>query len=225
MKIDILTIFPEQIDNFLKFGVFRIAQENNLLKVKAHDLRKWSDNKHKSIDDRPYGGGAGMVMQVTPIYRALKDLRKSGSVVIITTPRGRKLDQKLVKNLADEPKSKHLIIICGHYEGVDERVHDYLVDMEVSVGDYVLSGGELPALIICDAVTRLIPGVLGNEGSTLEESFEDNILEYPHYSRPEDFMGWKVPEILLSGDHEKIADWRRGKAIENTKKVRPDMLK
>lgn len=206
MKIDILTIFPEQIECFTKHGIFRIAQENGN-QIKTHDIRDWSNDKHRRVDDRPFGGGAGMVLKIGPIYRALQDLKSDKSRIILTTPKGDKLTQKKAceySNLA------HLIIIAGHYEGVDYRVQKYLVDEVISVGDYVLSGGELPALTISDAILRNVSGVLGNPESLEEETFEEGIeKEYPQYTRPENFKGWKVPPILLSGDHKKIDEWRK----------------
>lgn len=218
ITFDILTIFPEQITDYLKYGLTRIAQENNLLQYNAVDLRKYTTDKHNKVDDRPYGGGAGMVMKVEPVYRALEDLRKNNSIVILTTPTGKTFDQELAKELAkvdQDKKEAHYIILCGHYEGFDYRIHEHLADMEISVGNYVLSGGELGALIMVDAISRLVPGVLGNEESLDEESFENDSLEYPQYTRPEDFNSWKVPDILLSGDHQKIADWRD----QNSKKL------
>jgi tRNA (guanine37-N1)-methyltransferase len=206
MKIDILTIFPGQIESFISEGIFRIAQEKDDIKIEAHDLRDWSRNKHKKVDDRPYGGGPGMVMKIEPIYRALEDLKKKNSHVVLTSPKGNILSPKVGKSLA---RKDHIVIICGHYEGLDERVREHLIDQEVSVGNYILSGGELPALIITDVLLRFVPGVLGNPDSLKEESFEKNIeIEYPQYTRPAEFKGWKVPDILLSGDHAKIQNWR-----------------
>jgi tRNA (guanine37-N1)-methyltransferase len=218
ITFDILTIFPEQITQFLDFGVTRIAQENKLLKYTARDLRKYTTDRHKTVDDRPYGGGAGMVMKVEPVYKALKDIKQKNSKVILMTPTGQTFDQKMAKELAQidqDKKNAHYIVLCGHYEGFDHRIHQHLADMEVSVGNYVLSGGELGALIIIDAVTRLVPGVLGNESSLDEESFENDSLEYPHFTRPEVFNDWKVPDVLLSGNHQDIAEWRS----TNSKKI------
>jgi tRNA (guanine37-N1)-methyltransferase len=216
ISFDILTIFPDQLNQFMEFGVFRIAKENNLLEYKVHDLRSWAADKHGHIDDRPYGGGAGMVIKVEPIFDALKELKKDNSKVILFTPAGKILDQPLVKELAgiesDSQEDKHYILLCGHYEGFDYRIHEHLADIEISLGRYVLSGGELPALILMDSITRLVPGVLGNEMSPVEESFEDGTLEHPHYTRPEEFNGWKVPEVLLSGNHGEIAKWRKSQS-------------
>ncbi|MFH1546897.1 MAG: tRNA (guanosine(37)-N1)-methyltransferase TrmD [bacterium] len=211
MKIDIITIFPAQISSFTSEGIFRIAKDAGV-DIKVHDLREWTKDKHKTVDDRPFGGGAGMVMKVEPIYDALKDLRRKDSLVLLTSPKGKVFNSKYAKALS---KKEHLIIICGHYEGVDERVKQYLVDEEVSIGSYVLSGGELPALVIVDALLRQIPGVLGNPESLDEESFEDEMKsEYPQYTRPENFKGWKVPDVLLSGDHKKVNEWRTEKAVK-----------
>lgn len=224
IQIDILTIFPEQVENFLKYSIPSIAVEKDLVKIQVHNLRKWTTDKHQTIDDRPFGGGAGMVMKVEPIFNALRELRKEGSIVIATTPRGKKLGQPMLKELSTD-KDAHYIILCGHYEGFDERVLENLVDLEISIGDYVLSSGELAALVIVDGIVRLIPGVLGNEESALNESFEDSLLEHPHYTRPEIFNDWKVPEVLLSGNHSEIEKWRKQQSESITKKNRPDLLK
>ncbi len=224
-QFDILTIFPTSVNSFLKEGVFRIAQEKGLAKIRAFDLRNWTHDKHRKIDDTPYGGGAGMIMKIEPIDRAIKDLRKKGSKVIAMTPRGQTLDQKVLKGFLSKKENQHYIILSGHYEGIDERVYDSLVDYEVSIGDFILSGGELPALVFVDAYLRLIPGVLGNEESSKEESFENNTLEYPQYTRPENYDDMKVPDILLSGDHKKIREWREKEAKRITKLKRPDLIK
>lgn len=205
MKIDIITIFPNQVESFISEGIFRIASEKGN-EINVHDLRKWTTDKHKTVDDRPFGGGPGMVMKIGPIFKALKEIKKKDSFVVLTSPRGKKLSPKLAKTLSNK---KSLVVICGHYEGVDERVNENLVDESISIGDYVLSGGELPALVIIDAILRQIPDVLGNPDSLKEESFEPGIdFEYPQYTRPESFKGWDVPKILLSGDHSKIKKWR-----------------
>lgn len=206
MRIDIITIFPNQIESFVKEGIFRIAAEKGHT-INAHDLRKWTTDKHKTVDDHPFGGGPGMVLMVEPIFKAVKALKKKNSLVILTGLHGKKLGMSQVKLFA---KNKHIIIICGHYEGVDERVREHIADVEISVGDYVLSGGELPALIISDAIMRQLPGVLGNPNSLDEESFENGMeVEYPQYTRPEIFNGWKIPEILKCGNHAKIREWRK----------------
>jgi tRNA (guanine37-N1)-methyltransferase len=224
IQFDIVTIFPNSIKGFLIEGIFRIAQEKDLAKIRTFDLRNWTHDKHRSVDDTPYGGGAGMILKIEPIDRAIKDLRKSNSKVVAMTPRGEKLEQKNLKKFVAEGDS-HYILIAGHYEGTDERVYESLVDYEISIGDYILSGGELPALIFADCLLRLIPGVLGNENSAHDESFTNRILEYPQYTRPEDYEGMKVPEILLSGNHGEIKKWREQQAKKLTKLKRPDLLK
>ena len=225
MRIDIITIFPEMFGAVLNASMLKIAQKKNKVKIFVHDLRDYSGDKHRKVDDRPFGGGSGMVMQPEPIFSAVKKIcgraRKKVRVILFC-PQGQPLRQPLVKKLA---KEKHLVFICGHYEGVDERVREQLVDEEISVGDYVLTGGELPAMVLVDAVVRLLPGVLGDKNSLSFESFEGNLLEYPHYTRPANYCGMKVPAVLLSGDHKKIADWRKQKALQRTKTRRPDLLK
>ncbi len=216
LQVDILTIFPEMIRGYASESILGRAQEAGLVKVEAHDLRKFTDDKHGRVDDKPFGGGPGMVMQVEPIYRALQALdvqRLTSNVergrvrVILTSAKGKVFTQKDAKRLN---KYDRLVFICGRYEGVDERVAKHLVDEELAIGQYVLTGGELPALVMTDAVVRLVPGVLGNPETLDEESWsEGDNREYPQYTRPEEFMAWKVPKILLSGDHKKIAQWRR----------------
>jgi tRNA (guanine37-N1)-methyltransferase len=209
MKFDIITIFPNVIQEYIDTGILRIAQEKELIEINVHDLRNWTEDKHRTVDDTPYGGGPGMVMKVEPIYKALEELKEENSVVCITTPKGEKITQSKIQQLSEDINA-HYIIICGRYEGVDQRVHDNLVDLEFSIGDYVLSGGELPALVFVDSITRLIPGVLGNIESLDSESFiEENKLDFPQYTKPEEYKGWKVPEVLLSGNHKKIAEWRK----------------
>jgi len=215
MKISILTIFPDQISNFLKFGVTRIAQENKKVEYDIQDLRKFTTDKHKKVDDKPYGGGAGMVMKVEPVFKALEEIKQDNSQVIILTPVGKTFNQKMAKTFAAAEKV-HYILVCGHYEGFDYRIHEHLADLELSIGNYVLSGGELGALIFTDAITRLIPGVLGNEESLKEESFENNSLEYPQYTRPEVYGDWGIPDVLLSGNHANIKKWRK----ENSKSIK-----
>jgi tRNA (guanine37-N1)-methyltransferase len=208
MKFDIITIFPNVIQEYINTGVLRIAQEKELVEINVHDLRKWTDDKHRTVDDTPYGGGPGMVLKIEPIFKALEELKKENSIVCITTPKGEKLTQKKVQQLSDN-KDSHYIIICGRYEGVDQRVHEHLVDFEFSIGNYVLSGGELPALVLVDSITRLIPGVLGNEKSLESESFSnEKEFDYPQYTKPENFNSWNVPDVLLSGNHEEIKKWR-----------------
>ena len=204
---DILTIFPDAVTSYTNSSIVKRAQEKGLVEIKVHNLRDWAVDKHSSVDDTPYGGGPGMVMKVEPVFNALKDLKKENSKVFMTTPKGKKLTQNTLVELSKEENS-HYIILCGHYEGFDQRIHDYLVDYEFSIGDYVLSGGELPSLVLVDGIVRLIPGVLGNENSLNSESFTNGILDFPQYTKPAEFNKWKVPDILLSGNHKEIADWR-----------------
>lgn len=228
MIIDIITIFPEVFKPYINESILKIAQEKGKLEVRLHNLRDYTLDKHRKVDDRPFGGGPGMVMTAEPIFRAVENIRgtkeegRGTTKTILLCPQGKVLNQKLAQRLS---KLKHLILICGRYEGVDERVRARLADEEISIGDYVLTGGELPAMVLVDTVVRLISGVLGHKDSVRDESFSANLLEYPQYSRPADFKGMKVPEILLSGDHKKIEEWRRKKALELTKKKRPDLLK
>ncbi|HPM13957.1 MAG TPA: tRNA (guanosine(37)-N1)-methyltransferase TrmD, partial [Candidatus Dojkabacteria bacterium] len=207
IHFDIVTIFPEVISAYTNSSIIKRAQEKQLVKINIHNLRNWAKDKHKSVDDKPYGGGPGMLMKIEPIFNCLKDLKKENSIVILTSPKGERLTQKKLKELSQNTNA-HYIILCGHYEGFDQRIHDYLVDYEYSIGDYVLSGGELPALVLVDGITRLIPGVLGNEESLISETFNSDIPDYPQYTKPEEFNGWKVPDILLSGNHKEIKEWR-----------------
>lgn len=197
------------------------AQEKGLAELRVHNIRDWATSKHLTTDDAPYGGGQGMVMKCEPIFAAIEALRTPESKVILMTPAGRPFKQQIAAGYACE---RHLILLCGHYEGIDQRVIDHLVDDELSIGDYVLTNGAIAAAVVTDAIVRLIPGVLGDELSAAEDSFSDGLLEYPHYTRPLDFRGWLVPDILLSGHHGEIAKWRRQKAIEKTQKNRPDLL-
>ncbi|MCX5705267.1 MAG: tRNA (guanosine(37)-N1)-methyltransferase TrmD [Candidatus Omnitrophica bacterium] len=223
MKIDIITIFPKMFGPILNESMVKRAQAKGKVKISICDLRDHTLDKHRKVDDRPFGGGSGMVMTPEPIFNAVKALKKTTrSHVVLLCPQGKKFTQDTAKKLA---KKKHLILICGHYEGVDERVRQELVDEEISIGDYVLTGGELPAMVLVDAVVRLIPGVLGDKNSLNFESFEGNLLEYPHYTRPANFKGLCVPSILLSGDHKNIEIWRKKEAINRTKQRRPDLLK
>lgn len=212
MQIDILTLFPDMFSGPFEYSIVKRAQEKSLVKINIHDLRQWSTNSYKSVDDRPYGGGAGMIMRIDVIDSAIKSIRagelESKSKVILLDAGGEKFTQKKALQLS---KDEHLILICGHYEGVDHRVHEHLADEVISIGDYVLSGGEIPAMVVVDTITRLLPGALGNEKSLEEESFTEHRIpntEYPQYTRPEEYNGWKVPEVLLSGDHKKIKEWR-----------------
>lgn len=207
-KFDIITIFPKTIEEYINTGIVRIAREKNLVEINVHDLRKWTDDNHKTVDDTPYGGGPGMIMKIEPIYKAVQELKKENTIVAITTPKGEQLNQKKLVAFSKE-KDLHIIILCGRYEGFDQRIHDHLVDYEFSIGGYVLSGGELASLVLIDGITRLIPGVLGNKSSLEEETFNDNLLEYPQYTKPEEFNGWKVPDVLLSGNHKEIEIFRK----------------
>lgn len=222
LRIDVLTLFPGMFDAVLGESIIKRAASRKLVNISVHDLRGWSKDKHKKADDKPYGGGPGMIMTCQPIFDAVKELRSQGhkvtrsqTKVILLSPQGKRFDQKSANQLA---KRKHLILICGHYEGIDERVKR-IVDLEISVGDYVLTGGEIPAMTIIDAVTRLVPGVLGNEESAVSESFQDGLLEYPQYTRPRIYKGLKVPAVLLTGDHKKIEEWRNKEALKKTRKV------
>ncbi|HHY47529.1 MAG TPA: tRNA (guanosine(37)-N1)-methyltransferase TrmD [Firmicutes bacterium] len=226
VRIDILTIFPGMFSGPFSESILMRAQESGALQIEVHNIRDFALDKHKTTDDYPFGGGPGMVMKPEPVFLAVehvKELARQRGVqpwVILMCPQGRRLDQALVERLA---KLEHIIIICGHYEGVDERIRQYLVDEEISIGDYILTGGELPAMVLTDAVARLLPGVISEE-STLQESFRDGFLEYPQYTRPQDFRGMKVPEVLLSGDHEKVRLWRRKESLRRTLMRRPDLL-
>ena len=224
MRFDILTLFPDLFPPFLKEGVLGRAVKKGMVDIRLTDIRSFARGPHKVTDDRPYGGGNGMVMKPGPIYRALKSIERiSGrSLVILLTPQGRTFDQSIAWELSSLDQ---LILVCGRYEGVDERIRAGYIDMELSVGDYILSGGELGVMVVLDAVSRLVPGVLGGERSNLEDSFEDGLLEYPHYTRPRIFEGEEVPAVLLSGDHEKIRKWRRAESLKRTLERRPDLLK
>jgi tRNA (guanine37-N1)-methyltransferase len=224
MRFDILTIFPEMFVALTNYGIVGQSVRRGTIEIHVINIRDFSDEPHFMTDDRPYGGGDGMVMKPEPIFRALQSIHKvpGESRVVLLTPQGQLFDQTLARNLCT---LAHLILICGRYEGVDERVRSKYVDMELSIGDYILTGGEIPAMVVVDSVSRLIPGALGGEKSALEESFEDSLLEYPHYTRPQVFRGESVPPILLSGDHEKIRLWRRQKSLEKTLERRPDLLK
>lgn len=219
MQFDVLTLFPEMFEPLNKSIIGR-AKEKGLININLINIRDFSKNKHKKVDDTPYGGGAGMVMMPDIVYDAYKSLNSKDAKVIYMSPQGQKLNQKKVVKLS---KEKHIILLCGHYEGIDQRVIDEIVDEEISIGDYVLTGGELPAMIVIDSVSRYIEGVLKDD-STKEESFSEGLLEYPQYTRPEVFNGKQVPEVLLSGHHENIDKWRREQSLINTKKKRPDLL-
>ena len=220
MRIDVITLFPQLFEPHLSTSLLGKAIETQKLTVDLHDLRPYGLGRHRSVDDEPYGGGAGMVMRPEPIFAAVDDLREEGSRVILLSPRGSRLDHDHVARLSDE---SHLILICGRYEGVDERVSEHLVDEEISIGDYVLAGGELPALVLIEALSRFVPGVLGNRGSLDSESHADGKLEYPQYTRPAEFRGHRVPDVLLSGDHGSIAAWRKEQSERTTRDRRPDL--
>lgn len=219
MKFNVLTLFPEMF-SALDESIIGRGKEKGLIDINLINIRDFSKNKHKKVDDTPYGGGAGMVMMPDIVYDAYKSLNSKDAKVIYMSPQGQKLNQKKVVELS---KEKHIILLCGHYEGIDQRVIDEIVDEEISIGDYVLTGGELPAMIVIDSVSRYIEGVLKDD-STKEESFSEGLLEYPQYTRPEVFNGKQVPEVLLSGHHENIDKWRREQSLKNTKKKRPDLL-
>lgn len=222
MRIDIITLFPEMLEQAISHSIIRRARESQALDVRIIDLRDFTHDRHRTADDAPYGGGAGMVMKVEPLDEAVGVVRGDRQAeVVLMTPQGKRLDQRMVEDLAAQ---ESLVIICGHYEGLDERVREHLVDREVSIGDYVLTGGELPALVLLDAVARLQAGVLGKAESAQEESFTDGLLEYPQYTRPENYRDWSVPEILLSGHHANIAAWRRQQSLKRTLEKRPDLL-
>lgn len=224
MKFDILTLFPDLFHAFLQESILGRAVKRGLVDIKLTDIRSFARGPHRVTDDRPYGGGNGMVMKPGPVYRALQavDRPKGKSLVVLLTPQGKTFEQSKAWELS---RLDQLILICGRYEGVDERIRKGLVDIELSIGDYVLSGGELGAMVVIDAVSRLLPGVLGGENSATDDSFEDGLLEYPHYTRPQVFKGKKVPSVLLSGDHEKIRLWRRTESLKRTLERRPDLLK
>ncbi len=220
MHVDIFTLFPEMFQGPFSESILKRAQEQGLLSIALHNIRAVTTDRHHIVDDYPYGGGAGMVMKPEPIFAAVEAVYQGGPVILMS-PQGRPFTQSIAHELAREPR---LSLICGHYEGVDERVREHLVTDEISIGDYVLTGGELAAMVIVDATSRLLPGVLGGQESTLEESHSNNLLEYPHYTRPPEFRGWRVPDILLSGHHANIARWRRKESIRRTRQRRPDLF-
>ena len=218
MKIDILSLFPEMFDGFLESSIIKRAREQGYVDIKIHNFRDYSLDKHGRVDDYPYGGGAGMVLMCEPIFRCLDEIKTPESFVIMTSPAGHTFKQEMAVDLS---KKKHLIILCGHYEGFDERIKS-IVDMEVSIGDYALTGGELPSMVMCDAITRLIPGVISAESLEVE-SFNDGLMDYPNYTRPEEFRGMRVPEVLLSGHHKNIEKYREEERIKRTKEIRKDL--
>ncbi len=223
MRIDILTVLPRLLESPFADSILKRAIEKGLVEVHIHDIRQFTTDKHQKVDDYAFGGGAGMVMQIEPIHRCIDALKaeRTYDEVIYMTPDGERLDQRMSNELS---MKGNLIILCGHYKGVDQRVRDHLITREISIGDYVLSGGELAAAVVADSIIRLIPGVLNDETSALSDSFQDNLLAPPVYTRPADYEGWKVPEILLSGNFAKIEDWRMEQAMKRTKERRPDLL-
>ena len=225
MRVDVLTVFPEVVQCGVDYSIVKRARDKGVISVFVHNIRDFTEDKHKTTDEPPYGGGAGMVMKPAPIFSAVEHVKAEYwtelSRVILLCPQGETFTQRKAEDLAG---CGHIVLICGHYEGVDERVREHLVDEELSIGDYVLTGGELPALVVLDAVARLIPGVLGAEESAIEESFSEGLLEYPQYTRPADFRGWQVPEMLLSGHHAEIAKWRRIQSLRRTLERRPELL-
>lgn len=224
LRFDVLSIFPEMFPSPLGCSLLKKAQDKGLIEINLHNIRNWAQGRHKMTDDAPYGSGCGMVMKIEPVERALVDIKREEMkpVVLLMTPQGEVFRQKIALELA---KEEQIIIICGRYEGVDERIRQNLVDREISIGDYILTGGEFPALVLIDAVSRLVPGVLGNARSIEGESFSQGLLEYPQYTRPAQYKGWKVPDVLLSGNHAEIEGWRRTESLKRTYKKRPDLLK
>lgn len=223
MRIDILTVLPEMFESPLGCSILHRAQEKGLAEIVVHNLRDYTTDRHRKVDDYPFGGEAGMVMKVQPVEACINDLKSQRDYdeVIFTSPDGQTFNQKMANSLS---MLRNVIILCGHYKGIDYRIREHLVTMEISIGDYVLTGGELPALVMTDAIVRLIPGAIGDEQSALSDSFQDNLLAPPIYTRPADYNGWKVPDILLSGHEAKIAEWRHEQSLERTRRLRPDLL-
>ncbi|AWC30858.1 tRNA (guanosine(37)-N1)-methyltransferase TrmD [Bacillus cytotoxicus] len=224
MKIDILTLFPEMFTGVFGSSILKKAQEKEAVELRVVNFRDYTTNKHNSVDDYPYGGGAGMVLTPQPIFDAVEDLTKETTQkprIVLMCPQGERFTQKKAEELA---KEEHVIFVCGHYEGYDERIREHLVTDEISIGDYVLTGGELASMVITDSVVRLLPGVLGNQNSQVEDSFSTGLLEHPHYTRPADFRGMKVPDVLMSGNHKKIDEWRHKESLRRTYTRRPDLL-
>ena len=225
MRIDIVTLFPEICRAPLSESIMKRAQENRIVELHIHNLRDWTTDKHHVVDDAPFGGGQGMVMKLEPIFAAVEDLKSQianrKSKILLMSPAGRRLDQQMAQQLSQE---SHLIIISGHYEGVDHRVIEHLIDLEISIGDYVLTNGAIAAVVLVDSIVRLLPGALGHEHSAADDSFSNGLLEAPQYTRPADFRSWKVPEVLLSGNHAEIVKWRKDQAIKRTRENRPDLL-
>jgi tRNA (guanine37-N1)-methyltransferase len=222
MKIDVLTLFPAMFAGPLDESIIMRARKKGLLDLKIHQLRDWTHDRHKTVDDKPFGGGPGMLMKPEPLFEAVESLKRAKTKVILLSPSGRKLSQEIARELSQE---KDLLLVTGHYEGFDERVREALADDELSIGDYVLTNGALPAMVVIDAVTRLLPGVLGDDESSHDESFSHGLLEYPQWTRPAEFRDMKVPDVLVSGNHAEIEKWRREQAKLRTEKQRPDLLK
>ena len=220
MRIDIVTLFPDVFFGPFANSIIGRAIKDGIISIGTVNPRDFTEDKHRTVDDTPYGGGPGMLMMADPLFSAIESCKKECSCVILTSPKGEKFSQKMAKELSRE---KHLVVVCGHYEGIDERVRERLIDREISIGDYVLTSGNIPAMVIVDGVVRLLPGVLGDDASSEEESFSNNLLEYPQYTRPVEYRGMKVPDILLSGNHKLIKEWRREQSIKATKKKRPDL--
>ncbi|MBN1381936.1 MAG: tRNA (guanosine(37)-N1)-methyltransferase TrmD [Deltaproteobacteria bacterium] len=223
MRFDILSIFPEMFQSPFDASLIKKALEKGLIEIHLHDIRDYALDKHHVTDDTPYGGGGGMVMKVEPVERALASIigEKAEAMVILMTPQGEVFNQGVAESLSS---CDHIVIVCGHYEGLDERIRQYLIDREISIGDYVLTGGEFAAMVLVDAVSRLVPGVLGNSNSAVFDSFSTGLLEYPQYTRPAEYRGWKVPEVLLSGNHRQIDAWRKKASLKRTRSRRPDLL-
>ena len=224
MRIDILTVMPDALESPLHCSILQRAQDKGLVEIHVHNLRDWSLRKHRKVDDYPFGGEAGMVMQIEPVWRCMEELKSQRDYdeIIFTSPDGEQLDQPMANALS---LKENLMILCGHYKGVDYRIREHLITKEITIGDYVLTGGELPAAVIADAVVRLLPGAIGDEQSALSDSFQDGLIEAPVYTRPEEFNGWHVPEILLSGHAAKIAEWKMQQSLERTRRLRPNLLK
>ena len=224
MRIDILTVMPDALESPLHTSILQRAQDKGLVEIHVHNLRDWSLRKHRKVDDYPFGGEAGMVMQIEPVWRCMEELKSQREYdeIIFTSPDGEQLDQPMANALS---LKENIMILCGHYKGVDYRIREHLITKEITIGDYVLTGGELPAAVIADAVVRLLPGAIGDEQSALSDSFQDGLIEAPVYTRPEIFNGWRVPEILLSGHQAKIAEWKMQMSLERTRRLRPNLLK
>jgi tRNA (guanine37-N1)-methyltransferase len=224
IRFDILSVFPGMFTSAFECSLLKKAQEKNLIEIRVHDIRHYTEDKHRMTDDAPYGGGGGMVMKVEPIDRALQAVApdQDQALIVLLTPQGETFRQEIAQELSLYPR---IVLVCGHYEGLDERVRTHLVDREISIGDYVLTGGELPAMIVVDAVARLVPGVLGNAASVVTDSFAMGLLEYPQYTRPAEYRDWKVPDVLISGHHREIEKWRRRESLRRTLARRPDLLK